>query len=62
MLDPETTAPHGGVESPERRRARQAAEDVAAWQAAFAAAHAADGDGPDVRTTSPMTLDEGQTW
>lgn len=37
MIDPEMTVANGGAESPEVRRARQAAEDVAAWQAAFMA-------------------------
>lgn len=40
MLDPEMNAATGGAESPEERRTRQAADDVAAWDAAFAAAKA----------------------
>jgi hypothetical protein len=46
MPDTETTVANGGVESPEGRRARQAAEDVAAWEAAFAAANAPADDRP----------------
>jgi hypothetical protein len=46
MPDTETTVANGAVESPEGRRARQAAEDVAAWEAAFAAANASADDRP----------------
>jgi hypothetical protein len=51
VLDPEMTVANGGTESPEQRRARQAAEDVAAWEVAFAAANAPVDDSPADRTT-----------
>jgi hypothetical protein len=50
MIHPEVTVANGGTESPEVRRARQAAEDVAAWHAAFRASKVQTDDRPASRT------------
>jgi hypothetical protein len=46
MIEPVMTVANGGAESPEVRRARPAAEDVAAWQAAFMASTVQADDRP----------------